>query len=116
MTNDERRLPELLAGSADGCTDALLTAQGFKLDVLISIVSAEFATAQPERTSRPASRSRQLGCRSPTPAGGPWRIVAIRFSCRNEQVLFRLSPAGHIMAWRNLAHARRDGCECLNGK
>jgi hypothetical protein len=41
---------ELLAGSADGCTDALLTAHGFKLDVLISLVSAEFATAQPERT------------------------------------------------------------------
>jgi hypothetical protein len=50
MTADERRLLELLAGSADGTTDALLTAHGFKLDVLISIVSAEFATAQPERT------------------------------------------------------------------
>jgi hypothetical protein len=50
MTDDERRLLELLAKSADGCTGALLTAQGFKLDVLISIVSAEFATAQPERT------------------------------------------------------------------
>jgi hypothetical protein len=49
MTDDERHLLELLAKSADGCTDALLTAQGFKLDVLISIVSAEFATAQPER-------------------------------------------------------------------
>jgi hypothetical protein len=42
-------MPELLAGSADGCTDALLTGQGFKLDVLISIVSSEFATAQLER-------------------------------------------------------------------
>jgi hypothetical protein len=50
MTADERRLLELLAGSADGCTDAALAAQGFKLDVLISIASAEFATAQPERT------------------------------------------------------------------
>jgi hypothetical protein len=61
MTNDERRLLELLAGSADGCTDALLTAQGFKLDVLISIVSAEFATAQPERTfaaGKPVERTR----------------------------------------------------------
>jgi hypothetical protein len=50
MTAHERRLLELLAKSPDGCTDALLTAEGFKLDVLISIVSAEFATAQPERT------------------------------------------------------------------
>jgi hypothetical protein len=50
VTGDERHLLELLAKSADGCTGALLTAQGIKLDVLISIVSAEFATAQPERT------------------------------------------------------------------
>jgi hypothetical protein len=50
MTDDERRLLEMLAGSEDGTTDALLTAHGFKLDVLISIVSAEFATATPERT------------------------------------------------------------------
>jgi hypothetical protein len=50
MTADGRRLLEMLAGSADGSTDALLTAHGFNLDVLISIVSAEFATAQPERT------------------------------------------------------------------
>jgi hypothetical protein len=50
MTDDEYRLLELLAESADGCTDAVLTAQGLKLDVLISLVAAEFATAQPERT------------------------------------------------------------------
>ena len=50
MTGDERRLLELLAASDDGCTDALLSAHGFKLDVLISIVSAEFATVTPERT------------------------------------------------------------------
>jgi hypothetical protein len=50
MTPDERRLLELLADSAEGCTDALLMARGFKLDVLISVVSAEFATALPERT------------------------------------------------------------------
>jgi hypothetical protein len=49
MIDDERRVLELLAGSADGCTDALLTAQGFKLDVLISVVSAGLATAKPER-------------------------------------------------------------------
>ena len=50
MTPDERRLLELLAESPEGCTDDLLTAHGFKLDVLISVVSAEFATALPERT------------------------------------------------------------------
>jgi hypothetical protein len=50
MTDDERRLLELLAASDDGATDALLTAHGFKLDVLISIASAEFATVTHERT------------------------------------------------------------------
>ncbi len=50
MTADDRRLLEMLAGSEDGITDALLSAHGFKLDVLISIVSAELATATPERT------------------------------------------------------------------
>jgi hypothetical protein len=49
MTADDRRLLEMLAGSEDGTTDALLSAHGFKLDVLISIVSAELATATPER-------------------------------------------------------------------
>jgi hypothetical protein len=61
VTADERQLLELLAGNADGYSDALLTAQGFKLDVLISIVSAEFATAQPERTfaaGKPVERTR----------------------------------------------------------
>jgi hypothetical protein len=50
MTDDERRLLELLAASNDGATDAFLTAQGFKLDVLISIASVGFATVTPERT------------------------------------------------------------------
>jgi hypothetical protein len=57
----ERRVLELLAASGDGCTDTLLTARGFKLDVLISIVSAGFATAQPERifaAGKPVERTR----------------------------------------------------------
>jgi|HubBroStandDraft_6_1064221.scaffolds.fasta_scaffold6207444_1 hypothetical protein len=49
MTADERRLLEMLAESTDGTTDALRTAYGFKLDVLISIVSAGLATAMAER-------------------------------------------------------------------
>jgi hypothetical protein len=49
MTDEEHRLLEMLDGSADGSTDAVLRAHGFELDVLISLVSAEFATATPER-------------------------------------------------------------------
>jgi hypothetical protein len=61
MTDDERRLLEMLAGSADGTTDALLTAHGFRLDVLISIVSAGLATAMAERvyaSGKPAEITR----------------------------------------------------------
>lgn len=47
---ERRRMLELLAASDDGCTDALLLAHSFTLDAIISIVSAEFATAKPERT------------------------------------------------------------------
>jgi hypothetical protein len=41
---------ELLAASDAGATDALLLAHGFTLDVIVSIVSGEFATAEAERT------------------------------------------------------------------
>jgi hypothetical protein len=34
MTDDERRLLEILAASADGTTDALLVAQGFRFDLM----------------------------------------------------------------------------------
>jgi hypothetical protein len=49
MTDDERRLLELLVGSADGATDALLRAHGFTLEVIINIVSTGLATAKAER-------------------------------------------------------------------
>jgi hypothetical protein len=41
MTADERRLLELLAGSADGATDALLTAHGFNFDLVACLVAHE---------------------------------------------------------------------------
>jgi hypothetical protein len=72
MTTDERRLLELLAESPEGCTDALLTARGFKLDVLISIVSAELATATPERTFS---------------AGKPVEITRVRISEAGRRAL-----------------------------
>ena len=50
MTTDERRLLELLAGSPDGTTDALLLAHGFPLKVILSVIGNKRATATPERT------------------------------------------------------------------
>jgi hypothetical protein len=49
MTADERRLLELLAGSADGSTDALLVAHGFDFDLMARLVRERLATATPER-------------------------------------------------------------------
>jgi hypothetical protein len=61
MTNDERRLLGLLAASAEGCTDALLIAGGFKLDMMNNLVRCGFAMALPERVfaaDKPLDRTR----------------------------------------------------------
>jgi hypothetical protein len=47
MTDDERRLLELLA--AGEATDKLLLIQGFKLTVIFDVVQAGLATAKTER-------------------------------------------------------------------
>ena len=49
MTDDERRLLEMLAGSADGTTDTLLVAHGFDFDLMARLVRERLATATPER-------------------------------------------------------------------
>jgi hypothetical protein len=49
MSADERRLLELLAAAEDGCTDALLMAHGFALEVIFNVVKAGLATAGAER-------------------------------------------------------------------
>jgi hypothetical protein len=41
MSTDERRLLELLAGSADGSTGALLAAHGFDFDLVACLVAHE---------------------------------------------------------------------------
>jgi hypothetical protein len=44
-----RRALELLAASPDGCTEAIILAQGFTTDFLVDLVRAGLATAQTER-------------------------------------------------------------------
>jgi hypothetical protein len=46
---DRRRALELLAASPDGCTEALLLANGFTAQMLIELIRTELATVQPER-------------------------------------------------------------------
>src|SRR5260370_29497026 len=46
---DRRRALELLAGSRDGMTEAMLLAHGFTVDMLVDLIRAGLATANTER-------------------------------------------------------------------
>jgi hypothetical protein len=50
MTDKQRRALELLAANDDGCTDTLLLARGFALDLIVGLVRTRLATAKVERT------------------------------------------------------------------
>jgi hypothetical protein len=47
---DRRRALELLAASPDGCTEALMFANGFTGELLVELVRAGLASAHAERT------------------------------------------------------------------
>jgi hypothetical protein len=49
MTAEERRLIELLATSADGCTELHLAAHGFTLDVVVGLTRAGLVTSTTQR-------------------------------------------------------------------
>jgi hypothetical protein len=44
-----RRALELLAASPDGCTEALLLANGFAVELLLDLVRAGLVSVEPER-------------------------------------------------------------------
>ena len=44
-----RRALELLEASIDGCTEAIMLAYGFKIELLIELINAGFATTSVER-------------------------------------------------------------------
>jgi hypothetical protein len=48
-TPDHRRALELLASSPDGCTEALLLANGFAVELLVELVRAGLTNVEPER-------------------------------------------------------------------
>ena len=52
---DRRRALEFLAAAPDGCTEALMFANGFTAELLIELVRAGLASAHAERM-RPADR------------------------------------------------------------
>jgi hypothetical protein len=76
MTDDQRRLLELLSARDDGATEALLLAHSFPLKAILTIIGTDLATAHPERTLRLAVWSRPCGLRitggrSAGAGGGP---------------------------------------------
>jgi hypothetical protein len=46
---DRRRALELLASCRDGCTEAVMLADGFSIDMMVEIINAGLATATTER-------------------------------------------------------------------
>jgi hypothetical protein len=54
---DRRRALELLASCSDGCTEAIMLAHGFTIDMMIN---AGFATAQADRVVAGGRKSRRL--------------------------------------------------------
>jgi hypothetical protein len=44
-----RRALELLAASPDGCTEAIMLAQGFTVELMVDLCMVELATATPDR-------------------------------------------------------------------
>jgi hypothetical protein len=50
MNADEHRLLKLLAASEDGCSEAVLMAHGFGLELLDGVVIVGLATAKAEHT------------------------------------------------------------------
>jgi hypothetical protein len=48
LTTRQRRALEVLAGYRDGCTEAIMLAHGFSLDLMVELVHAGLATAHVE--------------------------------------------------------------------
>jgi hypothetical protein len=46
---DRHRALELLAASPDGCTEAIMLAHGFTVELMVELINAGFATAKAER-------------------------------------------------------------------
>jgi hypothetical protein len=46
---DRRRALELLASCRDGCSEAIMRAHGFSIDMMVELVNAGLATATAER-------------------------------------------------------------------
>jgi hypothetical protein len=85
------RVLELLAGSRDGCTEAIMLAHGFKVEFLVSLVNA------------PGSRPRRPSARSPAGVRSKSSAFASRKPARGHSRIFD-GPDSH----RRLAHPANE--------
>src|SRR3984893_9942708 len=60
---DRRRALELLAASPDGCTEALMLANGFTVEMLVELIRTELATARQRREAIQRKSSTLCLCR-----------------------------------------------------
>ena len=61
---DRRRALELLADNRDGCTEALMIAHGFSIELMVEVVRARLAIAAAERVV----------------AGGKYEVARVRIT------------------------------------
>jgi hypothetical protein len=101
-TADDHRLLELLAGSANGATDALLTAQGFAFDFMVDLVRRGLVTAQAERSF--AGGKPEIARVKITEAGR--RVVA----CRGCAFLHSHRGRSVLYIYASRLDAGRDKC------
>jgi hypothetical protein len=69
LTDEQRRALRLLAGSPGGCTEAIMLAHGFTIEMLARLIVDGFAAAEPEHV-RPNGRSIKITRMQITEAGG----------------------------------------------
>jgi hypothetical protein len=67
-SRQRRRALELLAGSPDGCTEAILLAHGFPVGLLAKLIDAGLATAHAERMMVGGRPMEGSGSRTPVGA------------------------------------------------
>jgi hypothetical protein len=72
---DRRRALELLDHNRDGCTEAIMLAHGFTVDMLVELVTARLATAHTERM---------------VAGGRPVEVVRFRITEAGRQALSQL--------------------------
>jgi hypothetical protein len=61
---ERRRALELLAPRWDGCTETMMLAHGFSIEMMVELINSGLATAQTERGRRARVRITEAGRRA----------------------------------------------------